>query len=115
MVTGYPGFAEGINWDLLVDPTAQVGEERFASQYWRANVYPTERYVLSVKGSTPYRLKPGESGFANLFLAGDWTYNVLNYGCVEAAVISGMMAVRAICTRFGTLAPHEILGERDWQ
>ena len=36
------------------------------------------------------------SGFKNLFLAGDWTLNGLNYGCVEAAVMSGMQAARAI-------------------
>ena len=46
-----------------------------------------------------FRLHPGRSGFSNLFLAGDWTSNVVNAGCVEAAVISGRLAAHAICGR----------------
>lgn len=64
--------------------------------FFRANVEPSERYVLSRKGSTSYRLPPGGSGFENLFLAGDWTDSGFNAGCVEAAVISGLLAARAI-------------------
>ena len=77
-------------------------------RYERVNVDPTERYVLSVPGSRSARLRPDESGFSNLFLAGDWTECTLDAGCVEAAVISGMMAARAI------LRDHEmiIIGER---
>ena len=33
------------------------------------------------------RLDPAGSGFQNLYLAGDWTWNDINIGCVEAAVI----------------------------
>ncbi len=47
-------------------------------------------------GSTKFRLWPGESGFENLTLAGDWTRNDLNVGCVEATVISALLASRAI-------------------
>jgi len=39
-------------------------------RYWRANVDPAERYVLSPSGSTKHRLAAGKSGFANLFLPG---------------------------------------------
>jgi uncharacterized protein with NAD-binding domain and iron-sulfur cluster len=66
-------------------------------QYFRANIDPSERYVLSLPGSTQYRLAPGDSGFANLYLAGDWTLTALNCGCVEAAVMSGLMASQAMC------------------
>ena len=38
----------------------------------------------------------GSSGFENLVLAGDWTKNGIDGGCVEAAVISGMQAARAL-------------------
>ncbi len=68
-----------------------------ASQYLRANIDGTERYSLSLAGTAKYRLHPGKSGFSNLYLAGDWTYNVVNAGCVEAGVISGCLASRAIC------------------
>ena len=78
-------------------------------QYVRANINPSDRYVLSVEGSTKYRLKPGESGFANLVLAGDWTYTGLNVGCVEAAAMSGMQAARKICGK-----PLLVPGETDF-
>ena len=91
------GPAGGFDWSLLADPSAGRGVARFGSQYWRANVDPSERYVLSVPGSTRFRLPPGESGFANLYLAGDWTATRLSAGCIESAVESGRCAARAIC------------------
>jgi uncharacterized protein with NAD-binding domain and iron-sulfur cluster len=84
-------------------PRLDIEVERFE----RVNFDPTERYVLSVPGSSRFRLRPDGSGFANLYLAGDWTECTLNAGCVEAAVISGMMAARAIKKE-----PLEIIGER---
>jgi uncharacterized protein with NAD-binding domain and iron-sulfur cluster len=68
----------------------------FDEQFYRANIDPSERYVLSLKGSVTSRIKPGESGFENLFLTGDWTYNYFNAGCVEATVISGMLCSSAM-------------------
>ncbi|HKE25746.1 MAG TPA: NAD(P)-binding protein [Bryobacteraceae bacterium] len=85
------------DWNLLVDRSGSSGEARLRSQYMRANVAGSELYVLSLPGSGKYRLKPGDSGCENLFLAGDWTENGINLGCVEAAVISGQMASRSIC------------------
>lgn len=84
------------NWNLLIDSNKGRGVERFTSQYIRANTAPSERYVLSVKGSTKYRLKVDESGLENLYLTGDWTRNGINVGCIEATVISGRQASRAI-------------------
>lgn len=91
------GPSAGFDWSLLADPSSSRGVSRFDSQYWRANVDPSERYVLSVPGSTRFRLPAGESGFANLYLAGDWTATRLSSGCIESAVESGMDAARAIC------------------
>jgi uncharacterized protein with NAD-binding domain and iron-sulfur cluster len=81
-------------WELLVDgrPGRHENIARLDSQYFHANVQPSERYVLSLPGSDKYRLAPNESGFRNLTLAGDWTECGLNAGCVEAAVMSGMLA-----------------------
>jgi uncharacterized protein with NAD-binding domain and iron-sulfur cluster len=67
------------------------------SQYTRVNLDPTERYVLSVQKSTQFRLRAEQSGFKNVILCGDWTYNGFNAGCVEASVMSGMLASQAIC------------------
>ena len=80
----------------LIAPRHPIDAARL-STYLRANVDGTERYVLSLAGTTGYRLHPGQSGFPNLFLAGDWTFNVVNAGCVEAAVISGRLAAASIC------------------
>jgi uncharacterized protein with NAD-binding domain and iron-sulfur cluster len=89
----------GLDWSLLVDAREPpgVGERRLESQYVRANVDPAERYVLSVPGSARYRLDPGGSGFENLYLAGDWVRCYINAGCVEGAVIGGLLASRALC------------------
>lgn len=57
---------------------------------------PSDRYVRSVRGSTAARLDPGESGYANLVLCGDWTATPMNLGCVEGATASGMRAAQVI-------------------
>ncbi|HJV70703.1 NAD(P)-binding protein [Ideonella sp.] len=101
--------AEGFKWEWLVDLNGGVGEQRFASQYWRANVDPSERYVLSVVGSSAYRLATDGSGFTNLYLTGDWIRTGLNAGCVEAATMAGMQTARAICGW-----PAVIRGEAGW-
>jgi hypothetical protein len=89
-----PGGA--IDWQALFDERERVGEQRFEFKYWRANVSAWERYVITPAGSVKYRLAPGESGFRNLVLAGDWTKNGIDGGCVEAAVLSGIQAAQAI-------------------
>ena len=96
--TLWPGAVRGgaFDWDVLIDPEGRSGPERFAAQYSRANVAGWERYVLTPAGSVEHRLPSGDSGFENLFLAGDWTSNGIDGGCVEAAVISGMDAARAL-------------------
>ena len=43
-----------------------------------------------------FRLRADASGYANLSLAGDWTDNGLNAGCIEAAVVSGIQAANAV-------------------
>lgn len=67
-----------------------------AATYSRVNMYGSERYVLSVTNSVYHRLAPSESGFSNLFLAGDWTRCGLNAGCVEGATMSGIACASAI-------------------
>jgi uncharacterized protein with NAD-binding domain and iron-sulfur cluster len=96
---------QGINWDWVIDPDNQQGELRLNYQYWRANVNPTERYVMSVAKSTQHRLTSETCGFLNLLIAGDWTLNGFNAGCVEAAVTSGLLACRAL-----TGSPAVIVG-----
>lgn len=86
----------GFRWELLVGADRPGGQHRFDSQFWRANVDPSDRYVLSMPESERYRLRPDQSGFANLYLAGDWTDSGLNAGCIEAATMSGLQAANAV-------------------
>jgi uncharacterized protein with NAD-binding domain and iron-sulfur cluster len=89
--------SQALDWSTLVDLADGVGIARLEAQYFRANIDPTERYVCNAKNTNQYRLKAGESGFGNLYLAGDWVDNgSLNLGCVESTVISGLQAARAL-------------------
>jgi predicted NAD/FAD-dependent oxidoreductase len=72
------------------------GEARFASQFWKANVNPTDRYTLSLPGSSAYRISPLDRTYDNLTICGDWTECGFNAGCVEAAVMSGRLAAHAL-------------------
>jgi hypothetical protein len=92
----WPAAAHGFPWQWLHDPLQAQGKARFDRQYWRANVDPSERYVLSTAGSSGYRPAAGGSGLGNLFLAGDWLRTGIDSGCVEAAVMGGMQASRAL-------------------
>jgi uncharacterized protein with NAD-binding domain and iron-sulfur cluster len=119
----WPKAADGqgaFDWSYLFAPgVGNVPGQRLAAQYLRANFVPTERYVLSPAGLTVHRLESSALAdddttaldrFPNLYLAGDWTLNGVNGGCVEAATMSGMQASRAICGE-----PKVIVGENvDW-
>lgn len=83
-------------WPGTAGAGGQFKAELVAMDYLRGNVNPSDRYVLSVAGSTEHRLRPDESGFANLTLTGDYTRNGWNAGCVEATVMAGMLAAHAI-------------------
>ncbi len=105
----------GFRWDLLVDPTPgdptdlPADEKRFDTQYWRANVNPSDRYVLCVPGSVQYRISPLDRSYDNLCVAGDWTACGFTEGCVEAAVMSGRLAAHAIAglPRLGDIVGYD--------
>jgi uncharacterized protein with NAD-binding domain and iron-sulfur cluster len=98
-------------WDILRDPreerTQGEREARFDTQFWTANVNPSDRYVLCLPGSLRYRISPLDPAYDNLTLAGDWTASGLNAGCVEGAVMSGRLAAHAIAQ---SPPLHEIVG-----
>lgn len=96
--TGGDGPPAALDYRLLVDTRLHpgTGTARIDSQFIRANIDPTERYVRSPPHSTKWRLRAWESGIAHLVLAGDWTYTGLNVGSVECTVMSGKLASHAI-------------------
>jgi uncharacterized protein with NAD-binding domain and iron-sulfur cluster len=86
-------------WDLLCGRDGHSGPGAIDTQLYLANLDPSDRYVQCAPGSDAYRLRAEESGYDNLVLAGDWTDNGLNAGCIEAATISGLQAANAVLGR----------------
>jgi uncharacterized protein with NAD-binding domain and iron-sulfur cluster len=97
----------GFRWDLLCGRDGRTGPAAFDSQFWTANVDPSDRYVQALPGTGRYRLRSDESGYDNLFLAGDWTDSGLNAGCIEAAALSGLQAANAV---LGRARNHRVVG-----
>lgn len=89
----------GFRWELLAGAGDAEGEDRLDTQFWTANVDPSERYVQSLPGSDRFRMKTDQSGYRNLLLAGDWIDSGLNAGCIEAAVLGGLQAANAALER----------------
>ena len=111
---------DDFRWALLFDDRGASNEQRLDAQYLRANVDPSDRYVLSLPGTGRLRLRADESGYDNLMLAGDWVDTGLNAGCIEAAVMSGIQAANAVNGRpllhtvVGYFLPHHGRAGRPW-
>ncbi|MBR0939160.1 oleate hydratase [Bradyrhizobium jicamae] len=97
---------ERFDWNILFDRQGRKNEARVEGQILAANVDPCACCASSAAGTTRWRLKAGESGFAYLVLAGAWTDTGLNTECIEAAVMSGMQASRTLCG-----SPQKVFGE----
>ena len=106
---GAQSASEQFRWELLVSPTdaSAMGRERLRSQYWRANVYPSDRYTLALPGTLDFRISPLDQTYENFTVCGDWTDSGFNEGCVECAVMSGRLAAHALC---GSPALAEVVG-----
>jgi uncharacterized protein with NAD-binding domain and iron-sulfur cluster len=102
-----PGGA--FNWDVLRAPAGTSGTARFDAQYWRANLDPTECCTLSSAGTTRYRLHPHETGFDNLYLAGEGSRHGFNTTAIEGAVMSGAAASQAICGQPAMIVGYDFL------
>ena len=85
-----------IAWDRIADPLDRQGPERLGALHVVANCEPHARCTVALPGSTAARLAPGDTGFAGLAIAGDWTANGIHMACVEGAVVSGILAARAV-------------------
>jgi uncharacterized protein with NAD-binding domain and iron-sulfur cluster len=104
MASLWKGAATGrgmFDWGLLVsgepeDRMRQYPSLALKSQFVTAAVNPSDRYVLTVPGSSAYRISPLDTGIVNLTVAGDWTACGFHGGCIEAAVMSGRLAAHAL-------------------
>lgn len=77
-------------------PDAARGAVATASRHVRVNATGSDRYTLSLPKSIRYRISPLARPVLNMTIAGDWTACGLDAGCIEAAVMSGMLAAHAI-------------------
>jgi hypothetical protein len=73
-----------------------AGGAALPDQFISVNDRDSDRYTLSLPDSLQYRISPLDTSVANMTIAGDWTECSFNAGCVEAAVMSGMLAAHAI-------------------
>ncbi|MBQ4821663.1 NAD(P)-binding protein [Aquimarina sp. MMG016] len=103
-------YPEGMKLDVIHDfsKTAKTDYGRLKTQFFRANVNPTDRYTLSLPGSNKYRLKANESGFDNLILTGDWINFGVNVGYYEGAIVSGLQAGQVLRDKIGLPSETEI-------
>lgn len=83
-------------WPAIATSAGGIDRSTLVDTYLRANIDPSERYVMSVAGSNRARLKANATGISNLVITGDWTDNGFNAGCVEAACMAGMQAANAL-------------------
>ncbi len=91
----------GFRWELLIAPEPKldrslVGPERVRHQFVSANISPTDRFTLSLPGSTKHRISPLDRTYDNLSIVGDYTACGFNESCVESAVMSGRLGAHAI-------------------
>jgi hypothetical protein len=99
----------GFRWELLMPPAKpedlrkplqglnfERKRQLVQGQYLSVNVNPSDLYVLTRPGTMQYRISPLDPGYENMTVAGDWTDCGFNEGCVEAAVMSGLLASHAI-------------------
>jgi uncharacterized protein with NAD-binding domain and iron-sulfur cluster len=102
-------YPQGLNFQLLADAdNAADGYARYSSQFFRANVRPTDQYTLSVPNSDGYRLKADESGINNLFLCGDWIDFGGNVGYIDGTIQSGQQAAQALRSKMN-LGDHKVI------
>jgi len=102
-------LGEKTSWDVLHAPSDKAGIDRVDAQFVTVNTTPADKYVLSLPGGLRHRMRADESGLSNLVPCGTWTRTGLNIGAVEAAVMSGLQAARAVSGE-----RIHVVGERDW-
>jgi uncharacterized protein with NAD-binding domain and iron-sulfur cluster len=77
-------------------PGGKLREDLVVATHLQANWQGSDRYTLSLPNTIQYRISPLDRSVMNMTIAGDWTASGLDAGCVEGAVMSGMLAAFAI-------------------
>ncbi|MCA9701471.1 MAG: hypothetical protein KC431_28375, partial [Myxococcales bacterium] len=88
----YPGTG-ALDPDNLCKITGATRESQpIPNVVVNVNVGPLDRYTQVAPGTLKYRQRPGETGYSNMVIAGDWVRNGIEVGCLEGAVIAGRCA-----------------------
>lgn len=103
-------FIRGVKpvWPAAFENEMTTYDCMVGEPYVQANTVGSARYTISPPGSPQFRISPLDRSLLNMTVAGDWTSCGLDFGCVEAAVISGMLAAHA--TTGGEPALSSIVG-----
>ncbi len=85
----------------------------------RLNDAAAQRYVTTPPTNPWFRIDPANTAIAGLYAAGDWTSSLIDGGCVEATVISALLAVRGLARQLGVAedvlqANLAVIGENTW-
>jgi hypothetical protein len=83
------------------------GQERLVDQYFRGNVYPSDRYTQSPANTKSKRINPLSPKLKNMTGAGDWVDTCLNVGSVECTVMGGLLAAAFINDKDDA---HDVIG-----
>jgi len=83
-------------WPAGFDDQGRPQISMIGNPHMEASTKGSARYTLSLPGSIEHRISPLELSVLNMTIAGDWTACGLDAGCVESAVMSGMLAAHAI-------------------
>ncbi len=83
-------------WPKLTVDRCQSRRRRARQSFQGQRHGIVDRYSLSLPATIRDRISPLELVILNMTVAGDWTACGLDAGCVEAAVMSGMLAAFAI-------------------
>jgi uncharacterized protein with NAD-binding domain and iron-sulfur cluster len=86
----------------------RTASDLVVQRYPRFNGEGSDRYTQSLPKTIASRISPLDMSVLNMSVAGDWTSSGLDAGCVEAAVMSGMLAAHAISG--GTPKLSDIVG-----
>lgn len=95
------------DWSTLYAEYAD-NTARLDQQYFRGNTDKASLYVTAGPNTRHLRINANQTGFENLIVAGEWAETGVNISSIEATVISGMRAARAISG-----IPETIPGEYD--
>ncbi len=83
-------------WPAAFRKGATAAHKKIGTAHVQANYLGSDRYTLSLPGTIEHRVSPLDPTVLNMSIAGDWTASGLDAACVEAAVMSGMLAAFAI-------------------